>query len=97
MTKSELMGKILARPPLYLGHQNVISLEMFITGYAFGFGIDGVDARDPVYDGFHDWLVNRFGFGHSHSWSSIVQFMGQSEAKAFELTKKLWAEYTAST
>jgi hypothetical protein len=93
MNQSELLDKILERPALYLGHASVSLMEAFINGHACGREIKNPPIEDPLYYGFHDWVVERFGFGHSHCWSSIISFMGQSEAAAFNLAKELWTEY----
>lgn len=93
MRTSEIFEKILERPPLYLGHASVILLHAFISGYAFAKYSENSDFHDPLYDGFSRWVADRFGFGHSHSWASIISFMGVSEAKAFDLTKELWEQY----
>ncbi len=95
MKNSELLEKILERPPLYIGHASVTRMKLFIDGYGFARSDYGGEMKDSLYDGFQKWVANRFGFGHSHSWASIISFMGSSEARAFELTKELWEEYKA--
>ena len=87
---SELFSKILQRPALYVGHSSIIRIKAFLDGY--GSAIRELEGEwdDPLYDGFQQYIVNRFGFGHHRGWDSIIAFMGISESNAFEMTKELW-------
>jgi len=93
MKLSELMNRIFEEPSSYLEKGSVSLMETYVKGFAAGRRIRNMQLEAPIYYGFHDWLANRFGFGSSQSWSSIISFMGISEANAFELAKKLWEEY----
>jgi hypothetical protein len=95
MKASELLDKVLERPPLYVGRESVALTKAFIDGYGFATYEAGVTDKDPLYDGFQNWIAERFRIKTAHDWASIISFMGSSEAKAFELAKELWKEYKA--
>jgi hypothetical protein len=90
---SELMDYIFDRPAMYLGYTSVPLMQAYMDGFIRARRSEKSELDDPLYAGFHDWVVNRFSFGHSHDWGSIISFIGVSEARSFELAKDLWEEY----
>jgi hypothetical protein len=95
LKSSELLERILDRPAMYLGYESVPRMKAFIDGYEFAKGGKSSPVRDPLYVGFQDWVASRFQVKTSHSWASIIVFMGLSESGAFTLMKELWQEYKA--
>ena len=93
----EMMNHIFAKPAMYLSKPSVEHLQTWIMGYAAGLKIKSLEIEEPVYYGFHDWLVGQFGFGHVYSWSSIISFVGKNESKAFALAEDLWNKYLDET
>jgi hypothetical protein len=90
---SELLEKILERPPLFLGFASVPRMKAFIDGYIFAHFTSASEVNDSLYEGFQKYVTIRFGFEDSKSWASIIMFMGLSEAGSFRLAKELWKEY----
>jgi hypothetical protein len=93
MKSSELLEKILERPPLFLGHESVPRMKAFIDGYIFAHSISSIEINDSLYKGFQKYVSSRFGFEDSKSWASVISFMGSSETGSFKLAKELWEEY----
>jgi hypothetical protein len=89
----EMINHIFSKPALYLTKPTVEHLETYIMGYAAGIRIKNMEVEEPLYYGFHAWIVRRFHFGDTYSWSSIISFVGKSESYAFNLAKDLWEEY----
>ncbi len=89
MTEAEIMTLLLEKPGLYIGYGSVVRIEAFIAGYTFA----KKKPDDLVYRGFGQWLRKKFDIRQDLSWTSIVCFVGQSEAEAFEITKELWKKY----
>ena len=95
MKASELLDKVLERPPLYVGRESVALTKAFIDGYEFAAYEAGDSNRDLLYAGFQDWIAKRFHIKTAHDWSAIISFMGSSENGSFSLLKQLWKEYKA--
>lgn len=95
MLYSKLFEEILAKPGMYVGNCSIIGIRAFIDGYRHAKWETGDSSQDDLYNGFTQWLAERFNITSSHEWSRIISFMSNSEADAFENTKKLWSEYKA--
>lgn len=77
---------------MYLGSASVIKMQSFIEGFAFAFIDNEERKRDPLYDGFGQWVIDQRKTGQ-YPWSAIAMLIGGSEAGAFEVAKELWREY----
>lgn len=90
---SRLLEKIIERPALYLGYASVPRMRSYIDGYRFVLSELGLEVEDKLYDGFQDWIPERFHMKSDKNWDEIISFMGLSESSAFSLLKELWGKY----
>lgn len=92
---SFIMELNLVEPVKSICNESVTELFWFIEGFRYGAGL--VDAHDPLYAGFSDWVQKRFRFPEGpYGWTSVMLYKAfGSESRAFELTKKMWFEYKA--
>jgi len=93
MPLSKKFEEVLEKPGLYVGSCSIVKIKAFMDGYKDAKFEEGNKDELDLYNGFGDWVRNRFRVTTSQGWSDIVQFMSPDEAYAFQLTKELWSEY----
>lgn len=92
MTKLyDLIERILETPESFLGRCSVQRLYAFIGGYLEGHPM----AEDHCLDGFHDYVLNRYGQNTTHNWASVIEFYSGSERSEMELFQKHFEAFTA--
>ena len=59
---------------MWIGNPSPDALHIFLTGYWCAMDDAGVtDASLPVFQGFHDWVARKFGFGESTAgWANMI-------------------------
>jgi hypothetical protein len=86
-----ILEKVRRRPAIYIGHQSLHDLALFITGASFVLSQYGL--RDKVWEGFQDWTAKRFGLSVAQSWYNIIWFVTGSDSSALEAFWRLLDEY----
>ncbi|MGB7069155.1 MAG: hypothetical protein WBD22_06645 [Pyrinomonadaceae bacterium] len=89
MTESELLTLFLENPIEYGGNLSVIRINAFFNGYRETIKME----RDPIYEGYSEWLRNRLRISQDVNWLSIICFFGQGEADTLDLAREMWAKY----
>jgi len=88
-----LLQKIKERPGLYLGCKSLINLRTFINGFLYAMHIASGKEYIGFYDGFQDWIANRYQIKSPHSWNSIISFYSVDESAAFDRFYELLNEF----
>jgi hypothetical protein len=93
MLLTKVFEQVLERPAMYVGNTSIVRINAFMNGFSYAKLLAGEDVKDDLYRGFTEWVAKRFRIKSTHGWESIISFMAQSEATAYEMTKELWSEY----
>ena len=82
----DLLQRIKERPGMYLGKRSIIRLSMLLTGYGMARAELGlpVTEQEKEFDGFQDWIQERFKIRSSHGWDSIILFYSIDERDALD-------------
>ena len=92
-----MLGKVKAKPGMYLGKPSVYDLFMFLSGYKAAkleMGIRPTDEELEFYREFQPWLQDKFSISTSNSWAKIIQFYSKDEQEAFERFFTLLDEFS---
>ncbi|MBE9226237.1 hypothetical protein IQ264_12460 [Phormidium sp. LEGE 05292] len=90
----ELLERIKQRPGMYLGKCSITRLRMLLDGYGMArmeLGLPRTN-QEQEFNGFQEWVQERFNITSSHGWDSIILFYSADERDAldkfFELFEK---------
>ena len=93
----EILDLIRKDPRLYIGEPQLVRVALFITGYQWGLGRNGLMFRHDEPDfrrRFHEWIAQRLGFAHSGSgWQNMIRERCASEREAFDRFYELLDEF----
>ncbi|MGA9382477.1 MAG: hypothetical protein WBV73_27265 [Phormidium sp.] len=89
-----LLERIKQRPGMYLGKCSITRLRMLLDGYGMArmeLGLPRTE-QEREFNGFQEWIQERFSITSSHGWDSIILFYSADERDAldkfFELFEK---------
>lgn len=91
----ELIQKIKQRPALYLGKPSIEHLQVFLDGYLFArrqLNIN-VTEQEQQFEGFQEWIENKFNQKDTQSWTKIILFYSQDEQRALSRFFELFDEF----
>lgn len=90
-----LLNKIHQKPGIYIGSPSVISLHMFLCGYAFSRQEQGLALTDEEleFELFQGWIQQRFKISASVSWAKIILMHSVDERAGFDLFFELWTDF----
>lgn len=90
-----LLNKIHQRPGMYLGSPSLTKLHLFLHGYWYAREEQGIppSQEEKEFNGFQDWIQQRFKVTATASWAKIILLYATDERDAFELFYKLWTEF----
>jgi hypothetical protein len=90
----EMLQEIKKRPGMYLGKRSISRLRSFLDGYMGAredLGLPRTE-QEREFNGFQEWIQERFSITSSHGWDSIILFYSADERDAldkfFELFEK---------
>lgn len=90
----EMLQEIEKRPGMYLGKRSITRLRSFLDGYMGAredLGLPQTE-QEREFNGFQEWIQERFNITSSHGWDSIILFYSADERDAldkfFELFEK---------
>lgn len=90
----DLLERIKQRPGMYLGKCSITRLRMLLDGYGMArmeLGLPKTE-QEQEFNGFQEWIQERFNITSSHGWDSIILFYSLDERDAldkfFELFEK---------
>lgn len=92
----EILGKIKARPGMYIGKPSVNDLFMFLVGYKTArreLGIESTEEEIEFYDEFHNFVERRYKLRTSNSWAKIIMLYCHDEKDGFERFFNLLDEF----
>ena len=92
----EILGKIKARPGMYIGKPSVSDLFMFLVGYKTArreLGIESTEEEIDFYQKFHDFVERRYKVRTSNSWAKIIMLYCHDEKDGFERFFNLLDEF----
>ena len=91
----ELIRKIQKRPALYLGQKSLSHLQVFLDGYTFARRQSGIPLSDQEkeFEGFQEWMEQRFKQPNNQSWTKIILFYSEDEAQALDLFWELFDQF----
>ena len=92
----KLLYKIKVKPALFFGVQypSLERLNEFIGGYTFRQAeIDSRPCDEYFYNGFREFVAQKYKITLSRSWRSIIDFHSVSADDAWETFYKLLDEY----
>lgn len=92
----ELIDNIKQRPPLYLGKRSLSHLVTFLDGYTFALRQlqIPVTPEERIFEGFQEWIEERFDRASTQHWSRIILFYSEDERDALETFFALFDEFT---
>ncbi|XWK90485.1 MAG: hypothetical protein U7127_10665 [Phormidium sp.] len=90
----DLLERIKQRPGMYLGKSSITRLRMLLDGYGMArmeLGLPRTE-QEQEFNGFQEWIQERFNITSCHGWDSIILFYSADERDAldkfFELFEK---------
>ena len=91
----DLIRKIQQRPALYLGKQSLSHLQTFLDGFTFARREMGVPitAQEKEFEGFQEWIEQRFNQADTQSWTKIILFNAEDEVDALNQFFELFDEF----
>lgn len=85
----ELIELIKKRPGLYIGNNNITSMQNFIDGYDFACLVNDIEHNNvyPLFWYFHEWAMEKYNWGESTAgWKHIIlQENNNDEIKALSV------------
>jgi len=90
----ELLQKIEKNSGMYLGHQSVSDLFMFLAGYEFArsqINEELTQAEEDFYNEFQPWLQQKLGVRSVTSWAKLISC--HDEKTGFEMFFKFLREF----
>lgn len=91
-----LLGKIKAKPGLYIGTASISHLRMFIVGYRFArkeMDVETTPAENDFYKNFQPWLQNRLSIHTVSGWDKLIRLTCVDEKAAFDYFFQLLEEF----
>jgi hypothetical protein len=91
-----ILAKIQAKPGMYIGHPSVSDLFVFLAGYKTArreLGIQPNERELAFYQGFHEFVEDRYQIHSSNSWAKIIMLQSQNERCGFDLFFDLLTEF----
>ncbi|UBF25038.1 hypothetical protein K9N68_25885 [Kovacikia minuta CCNUW1] len=82
----DLLARIKQRPGMYMGKPSITRLNSFLDGYMSArieLGLSPTQ-QEQEFNGFQDWIQERFKIESSHGWASIILFYSADEKAALE-------------
>jgi hypothetical protein len=92
----EILGKIKARPGLYIGRSSVSDLFMFLVGYKTArreLGIEPTQEEVKFYQEFHQFVEKKYNLHTSNAWAKIIMLYSPDEKQGFERFFQLLEEF----
>ena len=92
----DLLERIKTRPGMYLGQPSITRLNMLLTGYSLArieLGLPPTK-QEEEFDGFQDWLAERYQIKSTHGWDKIILFYAADEREAFLNFFKLFEQWS---
>jgi hypothetical protein len=92
----DLLGRIRAKPGLYIGRRSLHDLFIFLEGHRTArqeLGIELTKAEIEFYDEFQPWLQQRLNLSTNNSWAAMIEFGSINETEAFECFFKYLDEF----
>ena len=91
----ELFKLIKKRPGMFLGHISIKNLYIFLQGYYFARRDLKVVAteQDTEFNGFQDWIQEKYDVKTCHSWASIILLNSEDDKATFWKFFDLLEEY----
>ncbi len=95
MSFYEVLQKIKQRPSLYLGRRSISHLQVFLDGYTLARRELGVPLteQEREFEGFQEWIEQRFNQNSTQSWDRIILFYSEDERDALERFFDLFEEF----
>ena len=95
----ELIQQIKQRPALYLDKPSIEHLQVFLDGYLFARRQLNVNMteQEEKFEGFQEWIENKFNQKDTQSWTKIILFYSQDEKKALFRFFDLFDEFIAQS
>ena len=89
-----ILQKVKSKPNVYLGSPSIICLQAFLSGYNVAQYQLGESLNTPnCFDGFQEWIQERFKIDSSQSWAKIILFYSAEERDALERFFQLFDEF----
>ncbi|MEG3439172.1 hypothetical protein V0288_18745 [Pannus brasiliensis CCIBt3594] len=90
-----LIDKIKKRPALYLGRRSLSHLCTFLDGYTFALRQQDipVSTEERIFEGFQEWIEEKFDRASTQHWSRIILFSSEDERDALETFFELFDEF----
>ncbi|MBW4471770.1 MAG: hypothetical protein KME45_15365 [Stenomitos rutilans HA7619-LM2] len=90
-----LLHRIKARPGMYLGRPSLTRLRMLLLGYSLARRELNLPLteQEKSFDGFQDWIQQRFQIQSSQAWDSIILFHSTDEQEALTRFFQLFEEF----
>ncbi len=90
----DILQKVKNKPNVYLGSPSIMCLQAFLSGYnvaqyQLGKSLDSPDC----FDGFQEWIQEKFKVESSQSWAKIILFYSADERDALERFFELFEEF----
>ena len=93
----ELIELIKKRPGLYIGNNNITSMQNFLDGYDFACLLNEIEHNNvyPLFWYFHEWTKEKYNWTSSTAgWKNIIlQENGNDEIKSLEVFFELIDEF----
>jgi len=93
----ELIELIKKRPVLYIGSNNITSMENFMHGYDFACLVNDIEYNNiyPLFWYFHEWIMEKYNWNESTAgWKNIIlKENNNDEIKALDVFFKQIDEF----
>ena len=91
----EILKKVENKPNVYLGSPSILCLQAFLSGYnvaEYQLGGESLNSSD-CFDGFQEWIQEKFKVDSSQSWAKIILFYAADERDALNRFFELFDEF----
>ncbi|MFB2894122.1 hypothetical protein ACE1CI_14525 [Aerosakkonemataceae cyanobacterium BLCC-F50] len=91
----DLLERIKQRPGMYLGKSSITRLRMLLDGYGMArmeLGLPRTE-QEGEFNGFQEWIQQRYNITSSHGWDSIILFYSADEREALEKFFELFEKF----
>ena len=90
----DIVQKVKDKPNVYLGRPSIMCLQAFLSGYNVAQYQLGEPLNDPdCFDGFQEWIQEKFKINSSQSWANIILFYSEDERDALRQFFELFDEF----